>query len=292
MTPFSPIIPHEGRGRTIRSGSGYGRLTPVHARSALFDLYGDHVRNRGGGAAVAAIIRILEPLGVTAPATRTAISRMVMQDWLAPDDFDEGPGYRLTERGMMRLDEAAARIYRTSDPSWDGHWQVRVLAPIGDRARRERVRNQLRFLGMAPISDSTWVSPRHSAEVDRLLAEESVEAVALTSADVHPPAALLAAFDVDSLGAAYSAWVDEAATILRPATARTPDDMTAFVVRSELLHSWRKFLFTDPGLPAVLLPPDWAGHRAAAFFDDHAARLLPAATRFIDHYLAPTGTPP
>jgi phenylacetic acid degradation operon negative regulatory protein len=264
----------------------------VHARSALFDLYGDHLRNLGGGASVAAVIRILEPLGVSAAATRTAISRMVAQDWLAPGEFDEGPGYRLTERGVLRLDEAAARIYRTSDPAWDGHWQVRVLAPIADRARRERVRTQLRFLGMAPISDSTWVSPRPSAEVDRLLAEESVQAVSLASADVRPASALLDAFDVDSLGAAYAAWIDEAAAILRPATTTggAPADETAFVVRSELLHSWRKFLFTDPGLPAAMLPTDWAGHRAAAFFDDHAARLLPAAARFIDHHLAPTGT--
>jgi hypothetical protein len=34
----------------------------VHARSALFDLYGDHLLGRGGSAPVAALIRLLEPL--------------------------------------------------------------------------------------------------------------------------------------------------------------------------------------------------------------------------------------
>ena len=54
----------------------------MQARSALFDLYGDHLRRRGGQAPVAALIRLLAPLGIAAPAVRTAVSRMVRQGWL------------------------------------------------------------------------------------------------------------------------------------------------------------------------------------------------------------------
>lgn len=259
----------------------------MHARSALFDLYGDHLLGRGGSAPVAALIKILEPLGISSPAVRTAISRMVAQEWLEPDESQGGAAYRVTERARLRLDRAGARIYRTGDESWDGVWHVRVLSPIAERSRRERVRTQLRFLGLAPISDSTWISPRPSVEVDRLLAEESVEAVALTTTDAGPAETLLAAFDVDALRVSYADWYDAAGR--RVGTA--PDDRAAFVVRSELVHSWRMFLFRDPGLPAALLPADWPGHRAAAFFDEHAARLLPATSRFIDSCLtngAPT----
>jgi phenylacetic acid degradation operon negative regulatory protein len=34
-----------------------------------------------------------------------------------------------------------------------------------------------------------------------------------------------------------------------------------------------------------LLPSDWPGTVAAAFFDRHADRLLPAARRFVDRTL-------
>jgi phenylacetic acid degradation operon negative regulatory protein len=44
-------------------------------------------------------------------------------------------------------------------------------------------------------------------------------------------------------------------------------------------------LFRDPGLPAALLPPDWPGLGAAEFFDLHANRLRPAASRFVDRCL-------
>jgi phenylacetic acid degradation operon negative regulatory protein len=300
MTLPGTIIPHDARARTIRAGLAegqanlgpgrYGTLGRVHARSALFDLYGDHLLHRGGTAPVAALIRLLAPLGIRGPAVRTAVSRMVAQGWLEPvgDEGSTGPGaaYGLTERARLRLDQAAARIYRTGSGDWDGHWHVRVLVPIAERRRRERIRGQLRFLGMAPVSDSTWVSPHPSVEVDQLLHDEALDAVSLSSTDIAPVPVLLDAFDVATLATEYDAWRAGAADLvagLGPAA----DDVTAYVVRSELLHSWRKFLFSDPGLPASLLPPDWPGRRAAAFFDEHATRLLPAAGRFIDQCLTP-----
>jgi phenylacetic acid degradation operon negative regulatory protein len=262
----------------------------VHARSALFDLYGDHLLHRGGSAPVAALIRLLAPLGVRAPAVRTAISRMVAQGWLEPVELDTAagqvPGYALTGRARVRLDRAGTRIYRTDAGDWDGRWHVRVLAQIAERSRRERVRGQLRFLGMAPVSDSTWVSPRPSVEVDQLLLDEDLRAVCLTTTDVGPVELLLEAFEVSRLGREYDAWLAGASTLVGP--VGPGDDVAAFVVRSELVHSWRKFLFSDPGLPAELLPRDWPGNRAAAFFDERAARLLPAANRFIDQCLDPT----
>jgi phenylacetic acid degradation operon negative regulatory protein len=52
------------------------------------------------------------------------------------------------------------------------------------------------------------------------------------------------------------------------------------------LHEWRKFLFRDPGLPRILLPSDWPGDKAAAFFDSESRRLLPGAVTFVDSCLA------
>jgi phenylacetic acid degradation operon negative regulatory protein len=52
-----------------------------------------------------------------------------------------------------------------------------------------------------------------------------------------------------------------------------------------LVHAWRTFLFRDPQLPPELLPEPWPGSAAAHFFDSHAARLRPAADRFVDRCL-------
>ena len=44
----------------------------MHARSALFDVYGDHLRTRGNQAPIASLVRLLAPVGIGAPAVRTA----------------------------------------------------------------------------------------------------------------------------------------------------------------------------------------------------------------------------
>src|SRR3954465_9117045 len=56
----------------------------MNARSALFDLYGDHLRTRGRSAPIASLVRLLAALDVAAPAARTAVSRMVRQGGLSP----------------------------------------------------------------------------------------------------------------------------------------------------------------------------------------------------------------
>jgi phenylacetic acid degradation operon negative regulatory protein len=273
----------------------------VHARSALFDLYGDHLRARGARAPVAALVRLLAPLGVHPPAVRTAVSRMVRQGWLEPLRLDGQPGYALTSRARRRLDDAAARIYRTAPDGtpvgagaegsgdWDRHWHLGILREVPTARRREQLASQLAFLGWAPLSDGAWVGLRNDAEVDQILGVEGIAADRFR-APVDDGAVEFArrVWRLDELGASYDAWLMEAKTLVdgaghEPATDTT--DEQAFAVRSELVHEWRKFLFRDPGLPAELLPDDWAGTRAAAFFDFHAERLSPAAGRFVDDCL-------
>jgi phenylacetic acid degradation operon negative regulatory protein len=260
----------------------------VHARSALFDLYGDHLRARHDRAPVAALVRLLAPLDIAPPAVRTAVSRMVRQGWLEPVRLPQGRGYALTGRARHRLDDAAGRIYRTRDASWDGAWDLLVIDPLTQRSARDRVRTGLGFLGYAALSDSTWISPFASPEADQLLDTEDAAFTRFRAHDDDPAARAREAWDLEGLARAYVEWREFAAKLLDDPAAHlgaladaSPDEQ-AFAVRSVLVHEWRKFLFTDPGLPAELLPDDWVGHEAATFFAHEAARLLPAASRFVD----------
>jgi phenylacetic acid degradation operon negative regulatory protein len=262
----------------------------VNARSALFDLYGDHLRTRKGEAAVSALVRLLAPLDIKAPAVRTAVSRMVRQGWLDPTPTDAGPGYAMTPRAWRRLDQAAARIYRTRERVWDRRWDILVLEPIGNRSARERVRSALTFLGYAPLADNTWIAAYHSDEVDAVLATDQAEARRFAAEYADDPITMARdLWDLDALGEAYAEWLEDAHDLVAaapdPLQADPTDDERAFAVRSRLLHEWRKFLFRDPGLPPELLPSGWPGAAAAAFFDAEAARLLPGASRFVDRCL-------
>ena len=257
----------------------------MNARSALFDLFGDHLRGRGGQAPVAALVRLLAPLGVAAPAVRTAVSRMVRQGWLEPVRLPGGAGYALTPRAVRRLDDASARIYRTQDAPWDGSWHLVVTTLPTERSRRDRLRAGLTFLGFAQLDDATWLGPHWSSEVDELLESEGVRAERFVAAHDGDSAGLVRrAWDVEGLARAYSRWLADAETLVA-AGGPEADDELAFATRSRLVHEWRKFLFLDPGLPRELLPPDWPGDRAATFFDSESERLQSAARRFVDRCL-------
>jgi phenylacetic acid degradation operon negative regulatory protein len=252
----------------------------VNARSALFDVFGDHLRARGGAAPVASLVRLLAPLGVAPPAVRTAISRMVRQGWLTPTRVHGTPGYALTPRASRRLDDAAARIYRTSAADWDGQWHLLVVTPPSGRSARDRVRAGLSFLGYGPLDETTWIAPRPAGEADALLAGEGARAERFTATHDGDSAMLVSrAWDLDGLARSYLRFLDEAATFDADLDG---SDQAAFVTRSRLVHEWRKFLFTDPALPPALLPIDWPGRKAAAYFDAESSRLLPAASRFVD----------
>src|SRR6478752_4849991 len=216
----------------------------MRARSALFDVYGDHLRSRGDQAPVSALIRLLEPVGIAAPAVRTAISRMSAQGWLEPTRVDAAPGYRATRRAIERLSEAASRIYRSVPEPWDGRWRLVFVDLPRERGARARLREELHYLGYAEHAPAVWLCPYERTEVDEVVTRAG--------------------------GTARHAPDDP-----------SDDDESAFAARFRLVHEWRKFLFDDPGLPADLLPRDWPGQAAADLFTSEAARLKPASDRFV-----------
>jgi phenylacetic acid degradation operon negative regulatory protein len=257
----------------------------MQARSALFDLYGDYLRPRGGRAPVAALVKLLAPLGIAPPAVRTAVSRMVRQGWLHPMRLVSGPGYLLTPKAARRLDEAHARIYRTGRSGWDGRFDLLVLlTPVPRRDRR-----RLSYLGYGMLSEHAWVAPRAADEIDAVLGDLRLPYERFTAghAGGSPAAAdvVQRAWDLSEIGRAYEDFVDAQRPVVTAINARSTDE-AAYAARFELVHAWRSFLFRDPQLPPSLLPTRWPGLVAAAFFDKHATRLRPAADRYVERCLA------
>jgi phenylacetic acid degradation operon negative regulatory protein len=273
---------------TCTAGSALGVLQGgvVNARAAVFDLYGDHLRERGGEASISAIIRLLDALDIAAPAVRTAVSRMVRQGWLEPVRRPSGPGYRLTNRAWRRLDEAAVRIFGKQDlDAWDGRWSVLVVERTNQRSRRERLARGLEYLGFRQLDPNAWVAPRGSLEAEAVISAEGLRFDEFHAEFAGESRELVdRLYSLRALAAAYRRWLDNAETVVA-ATTDEPDDRAAFAARAELLHEWRKFLFRDPGLPTALVPADWPGTAARRYFDAQAERLLPGARAYVDHCL-------
>ncbi|QCX26776.1 PaaX family transcriptional regulator [Nocardioides jishulii] len=254
----------------------------MHARSAIFDVYGDLLPDHGRRTTVAALVRLLAPVGIAAPAVRTAVSRMVTQGWLEPVTLPKGRGYAATARAETRYEQAAARVYPTSTRAWDGTWQLIAVTPPPGRGARGRLARELGWLGHAELRSDVWVSPWRHTELDDVLSRCGASAVRATVSEFGPADAPLRAWDLDALATSYVEWLTHVAEKVKSHLSTHEDeDEAAFAARFHLVHEWRMFLFSDPGLPAELLPEDWPGHEAAAYFTAEADRLREGAARFV-----------
>lgn len=267
----------------------------MRARSALFTLFGDVVRPAGGDAWLSTLTGCMDALGFSAEATRTALHRMAAEGWVAPRKVGRYAAYRLTPRGVDRLEEAATRIYRLRAAEWDGRWRLLIGLPAGRDAQLSRA---LTWMGFGQLSADVWASPHsHGGRLERLLDGHPGAATTVgfvgqsaseqaggrtTDADQRIVAT---AWDLAELRQAHGAFIN------RWRDAKAGDEpRAAFTTRIQLVHHWRSFLFLDPGLPAALLPADWLGDEAARVFRSLYEAVDAGAWRFYDQ-LAATGPP-
>lgn len=263
----------------------------VRARSAVFDVYGDHLAERGHWAPIAAVIVLLHSCGISAPATRTAVSRMTSQGWLEPATRGGTRGYAATPAARERLGEAHARIYRRGAPAWDGRWHLVVTERSAERVQRDRVAATLGYLGYGRIAPQTWLAARAAPELPGALGDLGVVASSLSTTDLTDAQDLVArTWDLSGLAASYTRFAADT-TRLREQVHGGLEPAVAYPVRARLVHRWRKFLFLDPALPAQVLPPEWPGQTASTLFLEVADLLLPAARIFVTDALAAAGAP-
>lgn len=261
----------------------------VRARSAVFDLYGDHLAPHGYWAPISGVITLLESCGIAAPATRTAVSRITSQGWLAPLQRNSVRGYAATAAGQERLGEAWERIYRAGSAGWDGRWQVVVTGRPRDRSQRDRVVGTLGFLGYGRIAPQTWLAARPAADLASSLDALGIDYSAFTTTDLPAAREVVArTWDLAELATAYRSFHEDTER-LRDTVAESLAPAEAYPVRAALVHRWRKFLFVDPALPVEVLPDDWPGQAARALFLEVADRLLPPARIFVSEALASAG---
>lgn len=280
----------------------------MKAGSLIISFFGDAVLPRGGRIWLGSLIGLLEPLQLNDRLIRTSIFRLVKEEWMCSEAVGRRADYMLTPAGQRRFDESARHIYASDSPLWDRRW--RLILTVGELKpkQRERLRRALFWQGFGVVGSDCFVHPSTdmTTAFDALTTEGMSDLLkhltpliaANTGSDLSASDVDLVqrAWDLEQLGKSYADFVERYQPILdqlRRDLQNEIDDECAFLLRTLLVHDYRRLLLRDPELPEVLLPGQWSGQKARLLCKELYRRLLAPSERHIElHMKLSDGTTP
>ncbi len=265
----------------------FRRQRPLRGGSLIVTIFGDAIAPRGGVIRLGSLIRLTQPFGLTERLVRTSVARLAQDGWLIARRDGRRSEYALSVQGQERFAEATQRIYGRLAAQWDGHWSLLVLPRLTGKDRK-RIPAELKWLGFGEIAPRVFAHPdsglARSTEWLRHL-QIGEAALVLTSTSGEPLTAqrlVQSGWDLDELTTRYARFLQSFAPVHQALeAAAVPDEQTAFVIRTLLIHEYRKIHLQDPLLPPALLPADWVGARAYELCATAYAAVFSAAEAFL-----------
>lgn len=308
-------LTHDGRARLHAAVAAllrhFRRQRPLRAGSLIISIFGDSIAPRGGSTSLASLITLAQPFGLTERLVRTSVARLAKDGWLVAERRGRLSFYQLARHGRARFEEATRRIYGENPQSWNGRWTLVLLPREG-----KRVRDEMLWLGFGQLAPGVLTHPDREPDATRRLLRELGLARGATvfraaTGDAQEDRRIAAAsWDLSELSRRYRRFVE----LFSPVSAalggpnglarlhasgsgnhgppqatgqerRVPggplSEHAAFIVRTLLIHEYRKIHLRDPLLPASLLPADWVGAAAYELCRGLYAQVFAAADRHL-----------
>ncbi len=266
---------------------------PIRTGSLIVTMFGDSVAPRGGSIWLGSLIDACGLLDIQHRLVRTAVYRLVQDGVLNNQSQGRRSFYALTPAGKREFDEATQRIYYESPDRWDGAWCL-VLTTNLSTGQRAAVRKRLAWQGFGSFGVDLLAHPcadRDSVTAALNAAQAGDRAVVMTAAtppgqsDEGLEGLLASAWDLAALDEAYTGYVAVFAPFLGALQAgEAVSDEDAFLLRTFMIHEYRKVLLRDPALPAELLPPAWPGIAAYQLSQALYRLVTVQAERYIDRH--------
>jgi len=263
---------------------------PPRASSLLVTVWGDALAPHGGDVWLSTLFRLLAPFGINERLARTSVFRLARDGWLVGEAVGRRSRYRLTAEGARRFAQAYQRVYTPPSRQWDGNWEF-VLAP-SEAARpgaRRALRDELAWEGFGTFAAGAYGRPaRDDSALPRIIAALDLESAVtvFTGRDARDGCAVALAnrvreaWAIGALEADYQRFFARFAGVtnaLRDLDAQARDPEQAFIVRTLLVHAYRRVRLRDPQLPTELLPADWPGAAAYSLCRDFYRLAQPLA---------------
>lgn len=278
-TPAGTMAPALGR---LRRG------LDLRANSLLLTVFGDAFAPRGQAIWLGSLIELLGLFGVSPRLVRTSAFRMGADQWFSTTRVGRRCYYGLSDVGLLRVQHADQRIYDFNLAQWDGLWTLVLLEPGMRASERQRLQRELSWESFGRIAPHVFAHPHMRAQAlsEIIDAAGVADQVAVLRAASLPGAGARAlqsivhtVFGLDKVAQAWTQFITRFSP-LQDDAARL-EASQAFIVRTLLIHEYRRVVLRDPNLPKALLPHDWPGVQARQLCEHLYGALLKPS----EHYL-------
>jgi phenylacetic acid degradation operon negative regulatory protein len=246
---------------------------PPRSKSLMMTVFGDAVAPHGGTIWLGSLIELAAPFGVSDRLVRTSVFRLAQEGWLQANRDGRRSSYSIHPDALKRFERANHRIYEPIHAKWDGGWTLVISggADIG-APQRAQLRKEMVWEGYAQVAQGLFAHPAGDVDglkdiLSRLGVQDKLfvcHATALPGMASRPLSDLVAeGWDLSEIVAAYQHFVETFEplfALLRQGGALDPE--AAFVIRTLLVHAYRRVQLHDPMLPVGLCPSPWPGTRA------------------------------
>lgn len=262
------------------------------APSLIVTVLGDSIAPRGGRFWIGSLIDAMAPFGLNERLVRTAIFRLTREDWLSATQIGRRSYYSLTASALKRFDEAFHRVYDMPGGPWDGDWTMAMVdsAAVAPE-QREKIRRELTWAGFGTASGLVFVHATlpPMAVRDKLADLGILDGALVLRSRIEWPGTEDAAvafvrrcWDLDHMATQYNRFLD----MFRPLWHMLRDNgevspEACFVIRTLLIHEYRRLTLRDPQLPAELTAPDWVGTAARTLTRNIYRRVTPGTDQHL-----------
>lgn len=257
-------------------------------RSLLVTLFGDSIEPHGGTIWMGSLVRLLAPFGIHERNVRTSVFRLAKEDWLEStgERIGKRSYYRMTTAARLRTAHAHRRIYGPPTDAWTGTWTLLLLEAGASIA----LRRELLWEGFGRLSVSVYAHPAPDARtLQEILATHGAEgaligfqARAMTIGTSDGADQLVRrGWALAQLARQYDLFQRHFGALENALAQGDVADDQCFMLRTLLIHEYRRAQLRDPLLPTGLMPVAWPGTRARELCRSLYLACSPGAERHL-----------